>query len=318
MRLELETELYNIDPIFFSDAIDCLSGKKTEMDTCMAFGCECGDGWFEPLKTFVKKIKIINDIASKYNTKYICEQLKEKYGEIRVYYSVQMLCEENDKLIITTLSEMFQDALTKLEEECWDTCERCGSKSKIVTTSGWISRICNKCAEQEENNRIENLDKKLNQEYIPRIVNFNTCYKYLHRFDNTTFIFNKIRFNSIWSAYYYNLFLDNESLKDINETFKYCDANPKHYYYLGRIIQHKYQIKNNDDLMREILEKKYGFYYKQELIDTNDKKIIYNVYDCDNYWFVCLCDKCQDKKTNDDNHLGKLIEEVREKLKKGE
>jgi len=50
------------------------------MSTCMAFGCECGDGWFEPIKKFVQKTAILNNVGKQYNIKFVCNQLKEKFG----------------------------------------------------------------------------------------------------------------------------------------------------------------------------------------------------------------------------------------------
>ena len=88
MKKELENKLYNIDPTFFEDAIACENKEKNEMDTCMYWGCECGDGWFKPLEKFMHKVKFINELAKRYNTKFVCEQLKEKYGELRVYYKI--------------------------------------------------------------------------------------------------------------------------------------------------------------------------------------------------------------------------------------
>ena len=87
MNERKENEIYSICPSFFSDAIACINHEKNEMDTCMAFGFECEDGWFEPLKTMSEKICIINEIAKHSNYFYVCDQLKEKWGELTVYYS---------------------------------------------------------------------------------------------------------------------------------------------------------------------------------------------------------------------------------------
>ena len=85
MNIELEEKLYNIDPIFFEQAIGCKNGLMNQMSTCMAFGCECGDGWFEPIKKFVQKTSILNNVGKQYNIKFVCNQLKEKFGQFTCY-----------------------------------------------------------------------------------------------------------------------------------------------------------------------------------------------------------------------------------------
>ena len=155
MNDKLEHELYSIDPIFFEDAIACENEEKNEMDTCMFWGCECGDGWFKPLEKFIHKVKLINELAKNYNTKFVCEQLKEKYGEIRVYYKIDKINEniEAKNNEINYLIDLFEDALKTVEDECWNVCEVCGADGgykgeNLITTSGWISRICKKCAKK--------------------------------------------------------------------------------------------------------------------------------------------------------------------------
>ena len=91
MDIQKENELYSICPSFFSDAIACINHEKNEMDTCMAFGCECEDGWFEPLKLMSKKIEFINRLAKPYNYYFVCDQLKEKFAELNVYYSKRII-----------------------------------------------------------------------------------------------------------------------------------------------------------------------------------------------------------------------------------
>ena len=70
MDIKLENELYSIDPIFFKDAIKCQNGEMNEMQTCMYFGCDCGNGWFKPLKKMTQKLAEINKISKNYNFEF--------------------------------------------------------------------------------------------------------------------------------------------------------------------------------------------------------------------------------------------------------
>lgn len=148
MDVKYEKELYELDPDFFSEAIACINGVLDEKTTCMFWGCECGDGWYEPLKKFITKVKEINDLAKMYNSVFVCEQLKEKYGELTVYYTVKKYDPEKDFCDVektNALEKIFSDCLEQAERDCWNICENCGSKDNIVTTQGYIQRICQKC-----------------------------------------------------------------------------------------------------------------------------------------------------------------------------
>lgn len=150
MNKDLELEIYNIDPLFFEEAIACEKGEMNEMNTCMAFGCECGNGWYKPLKELANKSKLLNDIAKNYNYKFVCEQLKEKWGECTIYYCIKPL--DNTKEVIDNdiLNKIFKDIIESCRNNCWNVCEICGDKqniqgNNIITTAGYISRICKKC-----------------------------------------------------------------------------------------------------------------------------------------------------------------------------
>ena len=63
----------------------------------------------------------------------VCDQVKDKYGELRFYYHGG-----DDKC----------DGMVDLAEYIlWETCEKCGSHENITTTDGWITRLCDKCKE---------------------------------------------------------------------------------------------------------------------------------------------------------------------------
>lgn len=55
--------------------------------------------------------------------------------------------------------------------------------------------------------------------------------------------------------------------------------------------------------------------FQQQLIDTGDEYLEEGNWWHDNYWGVCSCVDCQDKKGG--NHLGKLLMDVRSMIKAG-
>lgn len=147
MKSELENKLYKIDPVFFEQAINCRNGIED------AFRCECGDGWFEPLCAFAEKVRVLNDCLKQYGAKIVCEQLKEKFGELTVYHCMvfDWVKSADWRYEIKRIYDIFEDVLESTRKECWSVCEICGVHDdyrggNLITTKGRIRRICKDCA----------------------------------------------------------------------------------------------------------------------------------------------------------------------------
>lgn len=115
MREELEAKLQEAFPSMFKN----LYGKPQE--TCMAFGIECGDGWFD--------IQAELDVAN--NPEFTVDQLKEKFGLVRIYYSGYH-------------SDGISKLIDRAEERSAVTCERCDKPGKPSST-GWIKVRYREC-----------------------------------------------------------------------------------------------------------------------------------------------------------------------------
>ena len=329
MKDELENKLYNIDPVFFEDAIACENKEKNEMDTCMYFGCECGDGWFKPLEKFMHKVKFINELAKRYNTKFVCEQLKEKYGELRVYYKTDKINEinENNKVNydeVDYLIDMFEDALKISEDDCWNVCEWCGAEGgydgeNLVTTSGWISRICKKCAKEKAENETKRFDEYNNQLYVPRITLFKEGYEFLSLFHIDGFRYKDYYYTSIIEAFFSEKNPDN---KDIYQKIAKFE-NDKRSSYVIKDVANKFGITYEDtkqdyELLKDIVRSKFTYKYKEnlkkEFLET-DGKLLQNMgYHHDNILGHCNCKDCENKEHKD--LYAKILMEVRDELKK--
>ena len=61
--------------------------SKTEMESCMAFGIECGPGWYTLLDELCSALQWDTD----YNNypQVVADQVKEKYGTLRFYFSTE-------------------------------------------------------------------------------------------------------------------------------------------------------------------------------------------------------------------------------------
>lgn len=165
MNKELDDKLCRDFPNLYSDR------HVSMQETCMCWGFNCGDGWFdiiynlssklEPLITpFINKIcakcehtkeahdfgmcnivygqdtlpegSLMCDCAPFHSGHPRASQVKEKYGGLRFYMSSST--EEMEKLI------------DKAEECASKTCEQCGKTGSLRTTShGWYYTSCDKC-----------------------------------------------------------------------------------------------------------------------------------------------------------------------------
>ncbi|MBR4315647.1 MAG: hypothetical protein IKP65_01565 [Alphaproteobacteria bacterium] len=63
--------------------------NKSMQETCMCWGIEAGDGWYKPLNELCSYLEILNNtFYPKYKVRIQADQVKEKYGELRFYYSI--------------------------------------------------------------------------------------------------------------------------------------------------------------------------------------------------------------------------------------
>ena len=141
MDAELENKLYEKYPQFFTNK------DKGIKESCMAWGCECGNGWFDIISSLCWMIKQHEDNKT-WRKKYLEEndpeklqqepeyfpvkfdQIKEKYGTLRVYFSGG--------------DEYVEGLVSMAEAISGKTCETCGNKGE-PTKGGWIMTLCDGC-----------------------------------------------------------------------------------------------------------------------------------------------------------------------------
>jgi hypothetical protein len=135
MNGELENQLYGKYPQLF------LNKDKTPMQSPMSFGIECGEGWYEILSSLCSMIKQYEDSIvwqtewnQKTNPEYQSDyfpvkfdQIKEKYGGLRVYFS------GGDQYI--------EGLVSMAEAMSYKICDVCGNKGE-ANKQGWISTRC--------------------------------------------------------------------------------------------------------------------------------------------------------------------------------
>ncbi len=130
MRDELDKQLCEKYPKIFRDR------HAPMTKTCMCWGFEVGDGWYQIIDSLCGQIQHHIDWKQEQKEKYgrgngctqlVAVQVKEKFGGLRFYY------EGGDEVI---------DGMVRMAES-WAsvTCETCG-KPGHMRTGGWIRTLC--------------------------------------------------------------------------------------------------------------------------------------------------------------------------------
>ena len=141
MDAELQQKLYDQYPELFSNK------DKGIQSSCMSWGCECGNGWHEIISNVCwmiaqhernidgnRKYLEKNDperlktLPEYFPVKF--DQVKEKYGGLRLYFSGG--------------DEYVEGLVSMAEAISYTICEVCGNKGK-PNKGGWISTLCESC-----------------------------------------------------------------------------------------------------------------------------------------------------------------------------
>lgn len=129
MKEHLQNKLYERYPKIFRQK------DLPANQTCMCWGIECGDGWYDIINNLCSAIQSHIDWKQKYVETYPqleAVQVKEKFGSLRFY---------------TNHSDSYIDGLIDMAELMSEiTCINCGSTDNVtMTNKGWMVPFCQKC-----------------------------------------------------------------------------------------------------------------------------------------------------------------------------
>jgi hypothetical protein len=118
MHLDLEKKLKDAFPYMFR-------GLYGDMDkTCMHWGLECGDGWFQHIYDMCVDLDAVVNKDT-----FHFDQIKNKFGLLRVYYTG------------AGTEEAF-DIVEQYENRSRHVCEECGKDAKLLSIKGWMTSRC--------------------------------------------------------------------------------------------------------------------------------------------------------------------------------
>lgn len=165
MNPELENQLIKKYPHFFKDR------DKSPKESLMCFGCEHQDGWYlildnlcgyinQVIESRSSLLKLKESLKTEENHGYksfkcpnvVFDQIKEKYGTLRVYWHFETLpsyeelnneFEDPNALseAIKRYSDTIENAIDFSEYLSSITCEITGKKGKLYS-DGWCVTLC--------------------------------------------------------------------------------------------------------------------------------------------------------------------------------
>ena len=123
VKTELQDDLFAKYPdLFYQKDLDMTQ-------TCMCWGIDTGDGWYNILDKMCEAIVVHQKLKKDLLVSFA--QIKEKFGELRVYF------DGGDDYV--------EGVISMAERMSAVTCETCGVPGKKIP-GGWIKTSCNACA----------------------------------------------------------------------------------------------------------------------------------------------------------------------------
>lgn len=155
MKKELQDILVGKHPSMFRD----IGGDQRV--TCMAWGLECGDGWFSIIDCLCSVIqRTAENLKHRWSDKcpdlvfdVKAEQVKEKFGSLRFYISIESnekdlaLSPEDAPMLAADIKrgiESIYGAISMAESMSARTCESCGAAGTI-DGNYWLRCRCEEC-----------------------------------------------------------------------------------------------------------------------------------------------------------------------------
>lgn len=136
MTKQKEVQLLKKYPKILQD----YSGSPQE--TCMYWGMECGDGWYDLLDDLLYKLQYLCDKFStdKNEVQVIATQIKEKFGILSFYSHIVGANK--------TESDIIYDVIDSEERQSKYICEESGEPGVLCSKGGWLRTLSRKEAKK--------------------------------------------------------------------------------------------------------------------------------------------------------------------------
>jgi hypothetical protein len=158
MNQHLEQSLITNYPDIFKDMYG------DEKQTCMAFGIETGNGWYNLIESacfnIQETVDLVNHIHPEIGFVVTAAQIKEKFGGLRFY--IDYHGNKTDKELQWAYAQI-ESAIRFAEKKSYYICDNCGDYMKYEKSEGWHYPKCEACYEE----RMRELDEKAHLRRLP-------------------------------------------------------------------------------------------------------------------------------------------------------
>lgn len=137
MNKELELKLVEKYPAILKD----YGGDMQK--TCMHWGMECGDGWYDLLDNLLGKLDFMSKNSG---VQVVADQIKEKFGELRFYYHTIV---NTDLNVSDYAGKIIEDIVSLAESRSKYVCENTGKDGVLCVRTGWLKTVCKEEADKE-------------------------------------------------------------------------------------------------------------------------------------------------------------------------
>ena len=130
MKQELELKLVEKYPKILRDY------KGNPMQTCMSWGIETDEGWFDLLDKCMEKLQYFCDLCSKdgREVQVVATQIKEKLSSLAFYVTVEGATDIESDIIF--------DIIDQAEARSCYICEVTGEYGVACSKGGWLKTLC--------------------------------------------------------------------------------------------------------------------------------------------------------------------------------
>ena len=162
MKNELEKKLIDTYSSMFANY------SKPPTQTCMCWGVSCDDGWYHILDHMCREL---DNLQKKYDINIIFDQIKEKFGTLRVYshFNLGPRWTKDDETALLDgkpeielihfgwshygetvpaykgIQDRIDEIINMAEIFSHVTCEKCGMTGATAREGGWIHTYCDVC-----------------------------------------------------------------------------------------------------------------------------------------------------------------------------
>jgi hypothetical protein len=102
------------------------------MKTCMHWGMECGDGWYDLLNELLAKLDYLSNVSG---VQVVADQIKEKFGTLRFYYH------EVGTASSPVIYDIISNVVSVAEKRSESVCEKTGNHGALCSRMGWLRTL---------------------------------------------------------------------------------------------------------------------------------------------------------------------------------